>query len=81
MSRNGNGVKSVSHAGPEQPFRCLDIDNISGLVALGRHSLGRWTVSRVWVFSFRWDLVWFGKGVSSSVGRADVAAKCKVVFD
>ena len=24
MSRNGNDPKSVTDAGPEQPFRCLD---------------------------------------------------------
>ena len=24
MCRNGNDGKSVTHAGPEQPFRCLD---------------------------------------------------------
>ena len=24
VSRNGNDLKSVTHAGPEQPFGCLD---------------------------------------------------------
>ena len=26
VSRNGNDGKSVTHAGPEQPFKCLDGD-------------------------------------------------------
>ena len=35
VSRNGNDPKSVTDAGPEQPFRCLD--GIPGDAAIEKH--------------------------------------------
>ena len=37
VSRNGNDPKSVTDAGPEQPFRCLDVMSAPGLMIFFPH--------------------------------------------